>query len=200
MNAYSILVFLHVLGGVGIFIALAIEAIALGRLRSAETLEGARTWTGLLAIPKRLGFPAMLATLVPGAWMMVVNWGPQPWIQAALLGFVAMVLVAVIVSGRGMRRLAEGLRAEAGPGLSAAFRALGTSPALRASLRFRLAVATGILALMTAKPALSGSLLIMGAAVLVGLVPAAPFGRRRSAGARLDEATRARPELEGART
>ncbi len=65
MSLYQLLVFLHVLAGVGIFVALGIESISLGRLQSAATPVDARVWMGLLK-PGRLGPIAMLTTLVAG--------------------------------------------------------------------------------------------------------------------------------------
>jgi hypothetical protein len=48
MDFYSVLVFLHVLGGVGLFAGLGIEVVALRRLQGAVTLDQARTWLGVL--------------------------------------------------------------------------------------------------------------------------------------------------------
>jgi hypothetical protein len=83
MNIYPVLVFLHVLGGVGIFIALAIEAVGLSRLRRAGTPAEARIGMEMLGLVRRLGPVAMLTLLVTGIWMMARWWGPRPWIQAA---------------------------------------------------------------------------------------------------------------------
>ncbi len=63
MTLYQLLVFLHVLGGVGIFVALGIESVSLSRLQSSAAPVEARVWMGFLKVPGRLGPIAML-TLV----------------------------------------------------------------------------------------------------------------------------------------
>src|SRR6266446_5916689 len=83
MSLYQFLIFIHVLGGVALFVAIGIEAVALGRLRRAETPADARVWLGLFRMPGRLGPTAMLTALASGAWMMKVSWGYQPWIAGA---------------------------------------------------------------------------------------------------------------------
>jgi hypothetical protein len=186
MHVYSLLIFFHVLGAVGMFAALGIEAAALAQLRRSRTTAEARTWAGLLALPSRIGPITLLALLVTGVWMMARTWGPQPWIQASLTGIVVMAFVGGIVSRRGARRLREILAADPGAELQDAFRPARSTQALAASFRLRLAVATGILALMTTKPGPVGSLIILIAALAAGLLAIVPLstGRTQPAGAR----------------
>ena len=178
MNIYPLLVFLHVLGGVGIFAALSIEAVALGRLQRADHTADARAWMRLLATAARLGGTAMLTTLATGIWMMAKWWGPRPWIQTALLTVVAMAVLGGGVTGRHMRRLGKLLPAEIEPTLSAAFRAVSSSSALAASLRMRIAGGVGILGLMTLKPNMGSSLVIMGVAIAAGVLASVRSSRR----------------------
>jgi hypothetical protein len=187
MNIHSILISLHVLSGVGIFMALGIEAVALGRLRRADTPAEVRTWMGLLALPKRLGPVTMLTTLATGVWMMAGWWGSQAWIHAALAGIVLMAVTGGTLSRRGMKQLGEALPAETGPELSAGFRSLLSNTAPATSLRLRMALGTGILGLMTMKTGTAGSMLILVAAVAAGLIAgirprtqSAPGARRTS--------------------
>jgi hypothetical protein len=172
MSLYSILVLVHVAGGVGLFVALGIEGVAVARLRRAVTPDDARTWAGMLAVPRRVGPVAMLSMLAAGVWMMARWWGPRPWILAALIGVVAVAAVGGIMSGRGTRRLVRALAEESGHELSAAYRALRVPTVLGASFSLRLAIATGILVLMTIKPGVAGSSLTMVAAALTGMAAA----------------------------
>jgi hypothetical protein len=194
MSLYQLLVFLHVLGGVGIFVALGIETISLGRLQSAATPVDARVWMGLLKLPARLGPIAMLTTLVAGMWMMAQVWGRQPWIVSGFVGLVGMAALGGVISLRGARRLRGALAGETGPELSDAFRLMRSGTALTASLRLRIAIGIGILGLMTIKPGAAGSLLILAAAALSGLVASIPFTARRS---RLAEPPQARDNVVG---
>lgn len=171
MNLHSLLIFLHVAGGVGIFVALGIEAVGLSRLRRADDRADAATWMAVLALAARVAPVAMLTMLASGIVMMIDTWGPQPWIQVALAAVIVMLAAAGFVAGRAQRRLREALADEAGAGLAAA---RGAIAALTVSLRFRAAVGTGILGLMTIKPALPLSLFIMAAALAPGLVASLP--------------------------
>jgi hypothetical protein len=180
MTLYQLLVFLHVLGGVGIFVALGIESISLSRLQSAAAPVDARVWMGLLKMPGRLGPIAMLTTLVTGMWMMAQAWGRQPWMVSAFVGLVGMAALGGVISLRGARRLRVALAGETGPELTIGFRSIRSGTALTASLRLRIAIGIGILGLMTTKPGAAGSLFIMAAAALSGLVSSIPFKALRS--------------------
>lgn len=85
------------------------------------------------------------------------------------MGLIGMILASV-VSLRGVQRVRLALVAENGPRVSDAFRAVRSSAALTASLRLRIAIAIGILGLMTIKPDAVHSSLILAAAVVAGLI------------------------------
>jgi hypothetical protein len=169
MSLYQFLIFIHVLGAMALFVAIGIEAVALGRLRRAETPADARVWLGLSRLPGRVGPIAMLTALASGAWMMKVSWGYQAWIAGALAAMVGMAVIGAVVSLRRMRRLRAALHAESG--LSEALR---SSPALVTSLRLRIALGVGILALMTMKPSdHATAILVLATAVLAASIPLA---------------------------
>ncbi len=189
MSLYPVLVFLHVLGAMGLFAAIAVEAVALGRLRRADAPAGVRDGMALLARNERLGGIAMLTVIASGAWMMATTWGHQWWIASAFVGIVGMGVAGGAVSARRLRRLRAALAAERGPGLSQAFSTLQSSAALVASLRVRIAIGIGIVALMTLKPTGAGtSLVILAASAVAGLVATLPLGAARSPVVRRSEA------------
>ncbi|HSD19688.1 MAG TPA: hypothetical protein VLC54_06615 [Anaeromyxobacter sp.] len=189
MSLYPFLVFLHVIAAMGLFAAIAIEAVALGRLRQADAPASVREGMGLLARNERLGGIAMLTLIASGAWMMATTWGHQWWIVSAFIGIIGMGVAGGAVSSRRIRRLRAALAAERGPGLSQAFTSLQSSTALVASLRVRIALGVGIVALMTLKPSGAGtSLLILAAFAVAGLVAILPLGAGRSQMARGSEA------------
>jgi len=181
MSLYPLLVFLHVLSAMGLFAAIAIEAVALERLRRADAPTGVREGMELLARNERLGGIAMLTLIASGAWMMATTWGHQWWIASAFIGIVGMGVAGGAVSSRRIRRLRAALAAERGPGLSQAFGSLRSSAALVGSSRVRIALGVGIVALMTLKPTGAGtSLLILGASAVAGMVATLPLGAGRS--------------------
>jgi hypothetical protein len=122
----------------------------------------------------------MVTILIAGVWMMALRWGPEPWILTALVGLIFMALLGAALTRRAMGRLHASLAAESAQ-LPADFRSLVGGP-LTVSLWLRVAIAVGILGLMTVKPDLLGSLAIMGAAV-VAATGAAVRPRRGAASA-----------------
>ena len=182
MHVYLLVLFVHVLGAVGVFAAIAMESVALGLLRRANSSVEARARIGLLAFPAyRLGPLAMGATLVSGVGMMAMAWGRGPWMVAALAGLVAMAVLGGMVSGRRLRQLRAAVASETGSDLSDASRSLLSSDALTASLRLRFAIGVAILGLMTFKPEVAGSSVILAAGILAGLVASrVPLAIRRA--------------------
>jgi len=90
---YQPLLFLHVLGAMGIFVALGIESVSLGRL-------------DLPRETRRLGPIAMIGATAAGISLMARGWGRQPWIMSAVVGLVGMIAVAGAVSTRSRSRAA----------------------------------------------------------------------------------------------
>ena len=171
MELYSVLIFAHVVGAVSLFAALGIEVAAFRRLRGVAAAGQARTWMGPLRDAGRLGPAAMVTILVAGVWMMALRWGPEPWIITALVGLVVMAVLGAALTRRAMGRLGALLVRESQQ-LPEDLRPLVEGP-LRISLLLRLAVAVGILGLMTLKPDAFASVVIMGAALASGVGAAA---------------------------
>jgi hypothetical protein len=181
MLLYASLLFVHVLGAIALFAAIAVEVVSLASFEMTQDSREARTWLGRLTIPFRLGPPAMLAILLSGIAMMATRWGHQAWLVAAFIGLVAMGAIGGLVSVRGLRRLRAALELETGPALSDAFRSVRSRTSLVASVVLRATLGIGIVALMSFKPDALGSSLVLAAAAVVGLfVGQAPFAARRS--------------------
>jgi hypothetical protein len=170
MGMQAFLVVVHVLAAMGLFAAIGIEAVALGRLRRAERVAEVRPWLGLYETSFRLGGVSMLVILVSGIWVAATVWGHQAWLAAAFIGAVAMGAMAGAVTSRRVRRLRRAIAGEAGPEVSGALRVLLAARPLAFSLRFRVALVVGVVGLMTSKPDALGSTVLLGAAAVVGIV------------------------------
>lgn len=183
MSGYALLVFLHIVGALGMFAALGLEWAGLSNLRRAATVGQARDWLRLLGSVRRVGFPAMLTLLVTGIAMTATRWGAQGWISVGMVGLVLIAVLGAVLSGRRMGAIARAVATEEGP----------VSPALGSRLRDRVLVvsawlrttlALGIVFVMSTKPAASGALTAMGVALALGLVAGFPTwsrGRRTEA-------------------
>ena len=189
MSVYSIAVFLHIVGAMGLFGALSLEWAGLVGLRRAASAAQVRESAKLLGATRFVGAPAAITLLVTGIYMsMSAPWGRQAWIGLGLVGLVVIAVLGGVLTGRRTRAIARLLPPEGGP-ISAELGSRLHDPVLMLSVWLRTALALGIVFLMSTKPSDSGALTALGVAVLLGVVaaisawgggrPAAAHGLRR---------------------
>ena len=114
MTSYSIAVFLHVVGALGLFVAMGLEWVLVARLRRAETAEQARDWLSLLGVIRRLSPASLAAILLAGIYMAVTVWGGVGWI---IVAFAALLLLPPLgmITGLRLPKLAQETAGEGGP-------------------------------------------------------------------------------------
>jgi len=177
MNDYTIALFFHIVGALGIFIAIGLEWTGLLQIRSAMTPEQVSSWMGILKNVRKVGFISMLTTVITGIYMMVAYWGGVAWLYVTLGSLVLVMALAQVITAPRMPAIGKALVTEKGP-FSKTFLSLVNHPLLSISIQTRAAIALGILFLKIAKPNLSGSLLTIGVAITLGLASALPVTRR----------------------
>ena len=180
MNYYSIVLFAHIVGALGFFVALGVEWISVGQLRDATTTEQVRAWMRVATGVRRLGMASMLALLVSGFSMMAITQIGGAWLIVAFWSLVLLSVLAVTLSFKRMGAITRAMSMEAGV-VSASLRQLLRYPLLWIAIHIRVAIALGIVFLMTVKPDVGGSLLTIGVATVLGLILALPrVGRERT--------------------
>jgi hypothetical protein len=177
MTRYSIVLFVHIVGALGLFVALGLEWTSLVYLRRAATGEQAREWLGVLDRTRRLGPASLAAVLISGFYMMAVAWGWVGWIIVALAAIILIAIVGATLTGLRIGAVKEAAIAENGP-LSPALRQRLHDPLLWIGVQTRTAIALGIVFLMTVKPDLVGALVTIGTTVGIGLLSALTNWRR----------------------
>ena len=175
MSLYSVALFLHITGALGLFAGLAHDWTTLSALRRATTVDQVREWISVYPLLQRIGSASVGLLLVFGLYMTVTAWGPTAWIS---LGFFSLVAIAVLgaVSGVRLGRAAPSIVARSGT-LSADARAVLRRPLFVWSVRLRVALALAVVFLMTAKPEGLLALGIVGVALLLGAIAAATASR-----------------------
>jgi hypothetical protein len=158
--------FLHIVGALGLFVALALEWTSLLLLRRATTTEQARERMRLASGVSAVSGASLATLLVSGLYLTATVWGGVAWIAVAL---GAMVLMAVLGAALSRPRLVTIGRAVETGSLAPV-----PDPLLWVSIQTRVAVALGIVFLMTFKPDLNGSLLAIAVAAVLGLIAALP--------------------------
>lgn len=173
MTDYTIALFLHIVGALGMFVALAFEWVAWAGLRRSGTVQEARGWLGLLGLVRRVGPASLGLILVAGLYMTATVVGWTAWILVGLASFVVIAALGGISNGRSLPAIERALQTDTGP-ISDALRQSMSAPILAASVRVRTALALGIVFLMTTKPSAGGALTVIAVALVLGLVAALP--------------------------
>jgi hypothetical protein len=177
MNIYSIIaLFLHIVGALGVSVALGLEWIGLRHVQSALLPEQVRTWIGILKGTNKVGFPCMLTTVITGIYMVLKGWGWVPWILITLGALVLVIVLSVALSKPRMAAIGKALATEKGT-ISPTLRNLVKHPILWISIQTRVTIVLGIIFLKIVKPDLAGSLLTIGVAVALGVASALPMLR-----------------------
>ena len=171
MSMYSVLVFLHIVGALGLFASIAVELASLAGLRRATTGAQVREWMGVIRGLGRVHGPAGLLILATGFYFVATRWGHQAWIGLAIVGMVVMAILGAGVTGRRMRAIGLELSAATGP-IPVGVRRRLDDPVLRMSVALRAAIGLGIVFNMAVKPAAGGALAALGVAVVVGVLVA----------------------------
>lgn len=169
MNIYSIALFLHIAGALGFFSALAVEWTGLRQIQNAMLSDQARAWMRILAGTRRLGMTSMLFSLITGVYMTEIAWRHVAWTIVALGSVILLIVLAITLTRPRVAALEKALATEKGM-LSQNFQGLANHWLLEISLKTRVALAWGIVFLMTVKPGFGGSLLAIAIAIVSGFV------------------------------
>jgi hypothetical protein len=177
MDAYSIVLFIHLLGLLIATGAAAVTHVAYHAMRRSPTLSEAGRW-GLTMKRASRAFPiAVVLLLASGAYMASDRWSwSLPWVLAGLTGLAAIVVVGEAVLGRHGRRLGQTIGATIarhgdGPITNEVRAQLDSRVALSASFAPPLLM-LAIVYVMTTKPGAVGS----AAALLIASALAAAAG------------------------
>jgi hypothetical protein len=177
MTLYSIALFLHIVGALGFFAVLGLEWMSLSQLRRAITAEQVREWLSISTRVGRVAMLSMLTLFVSGVYMVVTVWGGIAWVLISLGSLVVLGVIATRLIGGRMAAIRQDITHEIGSLSPDLYHALH-HPALWIAIQIRVAVALGIVFLMTVKPDLVESLITIGISAVLGLISALPFMSR----------------------
>src|SRR5262245_48077831 len=105
MDVHRIMVFCHVAGMIGLFVALAIEGIGLAGARRATSYGQAGDWVRLWGLLAPVGIPSVLIVLASGIYLATtLGLWQFGWAQVAV-PTLAIVAVAGAVVGPRRNRL-----------------------------------------------------------------------------------------------
>jgi hypothetical protein len=170
---YQTALFLHILGAIAFFIAIAILYASVLGVRRAQTVQAIKLWTGAAAPAIRLIFPiAGLVILVAGIYMVVDAWGDRAqWAGVALIAFLLLMIASALLQGRRITMLGRQVADQPdNTPVTGALWMQAHDPVTWVGVNASSAFAIGIVYLMTLKPAALGSVIALLIALVVGLV------------------------------
>jgi hypothetical protein len=168
---YTIALFAHILGAIGLFVAVSLIVVAFVRMRQASTLEQVREWASVANVAGKSMIFISLVILAPALYMVILAWGfTTPWVMAALITFVVLSIMGATMNGKTIERVVAMAQAASPGPVPDALRAQLLSPQLWLAEGVRLMLLLGILCLMTIKPDMLFSILILVGMLILGLI------------------------------
>ena len=177
-STYSIVLFFHFLGLIGLFIGYGLEWATSALLRQASTADQARSWLRVYRVSLPVSGPALLLLIATGGYLAAQVGGMKlGWITATWVGIVLALGIGfglILPRVKGIRNaLTVGNAA-----LSTDALARLRDPLLATLIRVRFCIAVGIVYLMTAKPIFEQGLIALLIAIVAGLVVSVPSWSR----------------------
>jgi uncharacterized membrane protein len=174
MSLNSILHYVHVVGAIGYSAGALISLLGLSPLRRARSVQEARSVLAPVELAGTLSGISLLLTIASGLYLTATEWGWQTgWIDVTLGSLVLLLAMGVLM---GTRRHAIATLAKEMPDgpIPESLRQRIYDPWMAMGVYMLVTLVLGIVLLMTVKPALGGSLLVMGVAVILGLAVSLP--------------------------
>ena len=183
MSIYNIVLFVHVIGAIGYFLGMGILLFILLGLRRAQRVEHVRALIHLNELSAPVSAASAVLLLVTGLYLALAAWSLlTSWILVALISLLLMVPTSAALIAPHRSAIVKQLAREAPGGeLSEALERHLDDPVLATVCTTVAALLLGLVFLMTTKPNLASSLIVMVAALLLGLAAGALVSRMRRA-------------------
>lgn len=183
-SLYTLALFLHVSGAIGAFVSIGIWLFGLSALRRARYVEQVRAIAWLIIVASPLMVFSVLLIAIAGLDMALSTWGLRtPWIAVSIVSFVLIAPVGPFLLYYRMQAILAEVRELPGGPIPDNLYVRTQSPVLGTAAQTLTTVLLGIVFLMTNKPALITSIVVMGVALACGLLSGMPYwyaARRRS--------------------
>src|SRR6266487_726874 len=183
MSIYNIVLFVHVIGAIGYFLGMGILLFILLGLRRAQRVEHVRALIHLNELSAPVSAASAVLLLVTGLYLALTAWSLlTSWILVALISLLLMVPTsAALIAPRRSAIVKQLAREAPGGELSKALERHIDDPVLATVCTTVLTLLLGLVFLMTTKPNLVGSLIVMAVALLLGLAAGVLVSRMRRA-------------------
>jgi hypothetical protein len=181
MSIYTIVLFVHTVGVIGYFLGIGMWLFILLGLRRAQRVEQVRALIHLNDLSGPFSGISALLLLAAGLYLALTAWSLLTgWILVALISLLLMVPTSAALIAPRRSAIVKQLDREApSAGISEALERHIDDPVLATVCTTVLTLLLGLVFLMTTKPNLAGSLIVMAVALLLGLAAGALVSRMR---------------------
>lgn len=181
MSIYTIVLFVHIIGAIGYFLSIGSWLFILGGLRRAQRVEEVRALMHVNDLSRAVGGGSGLVLLIAGLYLALSAWSLlTSWILVALSSLILILPTNEVLLAPRTNALVKQLEREAPEGeISLALSQHIHNPVLWATSQTTAVLLLGIVFLMTTKPDLGGSLIVMAVALVLGLLSSLLVSRRR---------------------
>ncbi len=181
MSIYTIVLFVHIIGAIGYFLSIGTWLFILVGLRRAQRVEHVRALIKLNDLSGPFGAGSAVVLLIAGLYLALTAWSLLTgWILVALISLILMVpTTAALIAPRRSAIVKQLAREAPGGELSEALERHIDDPVLATVCTTVLTLLLGLVFLMTTKPNLVGSLIVMVVALLLGLAAGVLISRMR---------------------
>ena len=170
MNLYHNVLFVHILSALTLFLGYGLEWTVSALLRHSSTTDQARAWLRVYRVSPPVTGVALALLILSGGWLSALSGGMNNgWLIVSVLGIVVALLIGFALILPRLRRIRAALPEGNAPLLPEALLQL-QSPVLLRLIRVRALLAVAIVYLMTAKPPLTASLIVIAAPLVAGVL------------------------------
>lgn len=178
--AYSIALFLHICGALGLFAAVGIEMVGVLGLRRAQTVDQVRTYLRVVKVTESIFPVSSVLLLGAGIYVTVAQWSFRtPFVTVGLITLVVMAALGPTVQGKRWQLVEKAADDLPDGPVPDSLRRLIDDPIAWSSMGGAVFAAVGVVALMTIKPGWGASVAIAVIAYVVGGASGWMFVRRR---------------------
>jgi len=168
---YQVALFINIMGVICLMGGHTLLHVGLERMRRAHTVEQVREWTAILAKLDRFMPPFTLAVVLPGLYMAFTNWGwVTAWIDVSLAVFVVMMILGPLLLGRRFAALHKAVLASPSGAIQEALASQIRDRTLWTIEHTFTSLLLAILFLMTVKPNLLGTVIVVSIGLIVGFL------------------------------
>ena len=178
MTFYPYLLLLHIVGVIGLFIALSLELVIVSRVRAAKTTSQVHEWLTLSRVINPVLPVSAAFILISGLVLTLTAWGwGHAWIELSLGLLVLLGILGPVINGPRMKAIRVAAQAAPVGEIPPALRSVISNPVLRAYVPIPILGALGAVIMMVLKLDWLGSGLVIALVLMTSLIFA--FARKR---------------------